>query len=177
MDLQEVDRSVTNADASVHHDFAGKGGAVDGIHHTVSLKQAGKDDIEPFGEVGPKNLPGGEMGSGNLVGVGRSILFCQAQVVLVQVGDHQSFGAVQAHYLGQHQTTHALPHDQYGSSLAHLYNLNSVEDTGQDLDQAGIDQRKGWRDDLDIEGPAHDVLCKCAPHIAAGNLVPYSQAF
>jgi hypothetical protein len=61
--------------------------------------------------------------------------------------------------------------------LANLSNLYSVEDTGPDLDQAGIDQRKGRRHDLDIEGPTHDVLCKCAPHLAAGNLVAYSQAF
>src|SRR5581483_2151205 len=158
MDFEEIHRCDADADTTIHHDLARKGGAVDRVDHAIAFEQAGNHDIKAFRKGRTKHLARRRILSRNLEGVGGAIFFCKLQVAIIQIGHHQSLGVVQLHNLRKDQTAHTLPCDQDRRSLVDPGNLHRMQYAGKNLDEAGIYHRKSRRHNLHVERPADDVL-------------------
>jgi hypothetical protein len=96
---------------------------------------------------------------------------------VVQIGGSQEFRTVQLEHLGQDQAADALAHDQHRCSLIDFRDIYGMQDAGKNLDKAGIDEGESGWNDLDVEWTAHNIFGKCAPDVAACDLVTLHEAF
>jgi hypothetical protein len=54
VNLEEIDGLIAHADAAIHDDLAGKGGAVDGVNHAVAFEKAGNNNVETAANASPR---------------------------------------------------------------------------------------------------------------------------